>query len=404
MRTIPWIVALLLATGADAQCVGGVCPTSPPTSGWQSAPIEKPHPAVCRITVRGAGAASLGSGTLIASSSAGGLVLTCSHLFDNDRGAIEATFPNLPPQTAKLLAIDRAEDLAVLTIANPSTWPIELADGLRPVGALTAAGYGSNGAYRSITGPILGTATPQGARYPSLQIRGAVRPGDSGGPVLDPQGKLVAVVWGAREGSTYAAYGAPLKRIVEYALDKTRAGRGLPTPGAAEQTPASSIKAPASPAAVVDSNESRLERVPDAPGPGTARLANDVAINARLESIESQLDEPRGCDCPAGAPLWIAAAGVSGPVGLALSAAWLLLGRRRGAQQTQSAPRPIAIDSPPPPQRTTHETHYVPIERDAFARAHQWASEQVARKFPGAVDVLTTLDSLIKQQMNGGEK
>lgn len=62
--------------------------------------------------------------------------------------------------------------------------------------------------------------------------------------------------------------------------------------------------------------------------------------------------------------------------------------------------RPIAVDTPPPPQRTATETHYVPYETDGFARAHQWASEQVARKYPGSIDVLTTLDSLIKQQLN----
>lgn len=61
----------------------------------------------------------------------------------------------------------------------------------------------------------------------------------------------------------------------------------------------------------------------------------------------------------------------------------------------------MPVDTPPPPQAVMHETHYVPYENDRFAHAHQWASEQVARKFPGAVDVLTTLDSLIKQQLGG---
>ena len=43
------------------------------------------------------------------------------------------------------------------------------------------------------------------------------------------------------------------------------------------------------------------------------------------------------------------------------------------------------------------ETHYVPVEKDSFAKAHQWASEQVARKYPGATEVLQAQDSLIKQ-------
>lgn len=66
----------------------------------------------------------------------------------------------------------------------------------------------------------------------------------------------------------------------------------------------------------------------------------------------------------------------------------------------EQAQRPVAVDSPPLPQKVATETHYVPYETDGFARAHQWASEQVARKFPGSVEVLTTLDSLIKQQLN----
>lgn len=63
--------------------------------------------------------------------------------------------------------------------------------------------------------------------------------------------------------------------------------------------------------------------------------------------------------------------------------------------------RPIAIDTPPPPQRVERETHYVPYQADDFARAHQWASEQLARKFPGSVEWLASLDSLIKQQLAG---
>jgi hypothetical protein len=41
------------------------------------------------------------------------------------------------------------------------------------------------------------------------------------------------------------------------------------------------------------------------------------------------------------------------------------------------------------------------VQKDDFARAHQWAREQVARKYPGATEVLTTLESLIKQQLAG---
>jgi hypothetical protein len=55
---------------------------------------------------------------------------------------------------------------------------------------------------------------------------------------------------------------------------------------------------------------------------------------------------------------------------------------------------------PPPPQRVVPETHYVTVEGNEFAKAHQWAAQQVARKYPGTTEVLSTLDALIKQQLN----
>lgn len=103
--------------------------------------------------------------------------------------------------------------------------------------------------------------------------------------------------------------------------------------------------------------------------------------------------------------------GVSGPLAIAVVITGGLVGQRlkqrrptADARATVPSPQsqtpfPIAIDTPPLPQRVVPETHYVPVERDDFARAHQWASEHVARKYPGATEMLTTLDSLIKQQL-----
>jgi hypothetical protein len=112
------------------------------------------------------------------------------------------------------------------------------------------------------------------------------------------------------------------------------------------------------------------------------------------------------------------ALGLSGPLAAAVVVAAGLVGRRlkklgvRSGEQgvghsvvapnsPLAVPNPVVVDSPPLPQRTVPETHYVPYEKDSFARAHQWASEQVARKYPGATEVLQAQDSLIKQHMAG---
>ena len=70
---------------------------------------------------------------------------------------------------------------------------------------------------------------------------------------------------------------------------------------------------------------------------------------------------------------------------------------------TQYRTVPVAVDSPPLPPVVDTERHYVPYETDNYRRAHGWAAEQIARKFPGAGDLLTTMDSLIKQFLAGNK-
>ncbi len=64
---------------------------------------------------------------------------------------------------------------------------------------------------------------------------------------------------------------------------------------------------------------------------------------------------------------------------------------------------PVAIDSPPSPPQVIEANRYVPYETSHFQNAYTWAAAQVARKLPAAVETLTTLDSLIEQQLNARE-
>lgn len=65
---------------------------------------------------------------------------------------------------------------------------------------------------------------------------------------------------------------------------------------------------------------------------------------------------------------------------------------------------PVAIESPPPEPQVVETNRYVPYETSHFQNAYAWAAGQVARKLPAAVETLHTLDSLIKQQMNGRDE
>jgi hypothetical protein len=116
------------------------------------------------------------------------------------------------------VAIDRDADLSALEIAMPPGPAAPIALDVDAAATLTACGFGPSGEYRCIAGRIVGTATSAGQE--SLQIAGAVRSGDSGGGVFDERGQLVAVVWGERDGVTYATSGAPLRQFVERAFGR----------------------------------------------------------------------------------------------------------------------------------------------------------------------------------------
>jgi hypothetical protein len=365
----------------------------------------------CRIYV---GDGSTGSGTLIAKNQSTGLVLTCSHLFDTAAANIVTVFPNGRRYGARLIERDAANDLAALLIRRPEAMPIEVCDD-QPVGVLTACGYGGDGAFRPASGPIVGAVQAVGATYPSLKIGSAVRPGDSGGGVLDEAGRLVGVVWGCRDGQTYLTCCQPLRNFLDRVWQgRHRAGRRAP-----------SVADGRAPIGVED--DPAREPIFDWRAWRTHVDARLAALDADKSTLADRLEQKLAAASPglfsgvSFGKLLVGALGLSGPMALAVVVASGVVGRRvkRSIAETRGptirrgggrCPRPgshttvpIAIDTPPLPQRTVPESHYVPVERDDFARAHQWAREQVARKYPGATEVLTTLESLIRQQLTASK-
>lgn len=338
---------------------------------------------------------SSGSGTLVRRSKSLGLVLTCAHLFDSAGGRIIVSFADGQRFAARLVERDRAHDLAALLIRRPDAEPIAVSEE-EPGGLLSACGYGPDGQLRCFRGNIIGAATAVGAMYHSLTIAGAARPGDSGGGVLNSSGQLVGVIWGQRDGLTYATCGRPVREFLNRVLGRTDwQPPALPGTDAPDKTePPRSDEIEARIRARLESLEERLKQI----------AANKVGFFQGLSVGK----------------LLVGALGLSGPVAAAVIIAGGLAGRRlkqRGATQRVPgmehgvtsalhapgsllpASHPIAVDSPAPPQRTVAETHYVSVEKDSFAKAHQWACEQVARKYPGATEILQAQDSLIKQHL-----
>ena len=342
--------------------------------------------------------ASLGTASLIAHRNEKSYFITCAHLFDDGQGVTTVLFAGETPLRTNLLKLDRQHDLALLETNRVQQIPITVESQIedRP---LVAAGFGSRGKLRATQGNVTGYATPVGARLPSIRIRGAVRPGDSGGPVLNLAGELVAVVWGERGGETYATFGEPLRRI----LSKLPKPSTIPKiqPRQPNLIPVWSSNNPTIPNLSkpndVVPNPTYPLVVPSTPLPTPAAplaVQEPQSEDPSIEESKANVVDRLMTTWQAG-QFALGALSVGGPLGFAAALFFLRVKR------SELSWRRIVVDSEPPPQQVVPETHYVSYENDEFAKAHQWACEQLARKFPGSVEMLTSLDSLIRQQLAG---
>ena len=215
-RMTRWLViaiAMALSRPALAQCPGGVCPV-PPRSQSGAGHYTQPPPYVCRLKNQIGAMACCGTGTLVCVGSDYGAVITCAHLFRDGSGRVTAIFPG-GTYTGKLAAKDVAGDLAIVRLDKRPEIPVcKIAtDYPRQGERVTFGGYGQSGQYREMTGTINGYRETSGGRAQTLEMRGAARQGDSGGPIFNARRELVAVLWGTDGSRVVGSYNG---RICEF--------------------------------------------------------------------------------------------------------------------------------------------------------------------------------------------
>jgi len=205
---IRWLATVLIGAVGGIAWAGAIPPPVPDISGFPlgkifGLPPQTPHPAVVRVVVQERGGMSLGSGALAAVQGPYGLVLTNWHVVRDAAGPITVIFPDGFRSEATVLKVDAEWDLAALAIWRPRTTPIPLATQMPQLGeTLTIVGYGS-GPYRAATGRCLQYLSPGRNQPPEMiELSVAARQGDSGGPILNHQGELAGVLFGASWGRT----------------------------------------------------------------------------------------------------------------------------------------------------------------------------------------------------------
>ncbi len=207
-----FLLADIVAAAAAAQplevssaCPGGQCPLVPSivapsvtAPGQPSADLQVDARAIVRVfNAVGSGRAA-GSGTLVDVGADHGLVVTCAHLFRDGSGTLSVAFPNQQTYAARLVKADAAADLAALVIAPPGVEPIAIAARYPRRGEpLVSCGYGGDGRLWCNRGQALGYVAAAPSRdVETLELSGTARLGDSGGPVLDQNHQLAAVLFG----------------------------------------------------------------------------------------------------------------------------------------------------------------------------------------------------------------
>lgn len=192
-------------------------PTTVKESLEVAAAAPGPRPAVCRIECGAGPSRDCGSGVLVEAREGRAKVLTAWHVVREGRNAITLRWPDGTSGTARVVAWDSAWDLAVLSAAAPAAAPMPIAARPPAVGdRLTLAGYGPVPfTYREASGEVTQFLGPTG-RHPMhmLEVRAAARQGDSGGPIFNARGEVVAVLWGSTGGLTAGSHVSEIRRML----------------------------------------------------------------------------------------------------------------------------------------------------------------------------------------------
>lgn len=178
------------------------------------------EPSVLKVTgVSSCGSGIEGTGFVYAP----GRVMTNAHVVAGvRRPEVETASGRLP---AEVVVYDADLDVAVLSVPGLDAPPLPFAARVRPTMPVAIVGYPEDGPFRIETGRV---RSQQRLRSPNiygqgtvlrdvLSVRAIVRPGNSGGPVLDSAGDTVGVVFAASVTDDETGYALTVDQVRESA-------------------------------------------------------------------------------------------------------------------------------------------------------------------------------------------
>jgi S1-C subfamily serine protease len=215
---------------------------SPPPPRIASAPgVKAASRSVVRVLGTACGLAIEGSGWVAEP----GLIVTNAHVIAGERDTTVQVRGRSPSLPARPVAFDPTDDIAVLSVPGLGLPALSLAGNPPSGDAGAILGYPQNGPFdvrparigrtqEVLTddaygrGPVHRLLTP---------LRGLVRPGNSGGPLVGTDGSVLTTVFaGTVGGRTRGGYGvanSTVERVLAQARSRDAAGAGVGTQGCA---------------------------------------------------------------------------------------------------------------------------------------------------------------------------
>ena len=187
--------------------------------------VRKAARSVVKMSGRACGHGLGGSGWIAGD----GIVVTNAHVVEGANEIKVQVRGRGPIHDATPVWYDDVEDLAILTVPGIRGVPaLRMARDPEPGTPAAALGFPENGPY-TVTAARVGNTT----RIPGFRLHGEgysrrkvtsfvgnIRPGNSGGPVVDGERNVVTMVRGGRRGG-HGSYGVPIE-AVRRALDRAR--------------------------------------------------------------------------------------------------------------------------------------------------------------------------------------
>jgi S1-C subfamily serine protease len=193
---------------------GPAIPVEPPTAEVVNNPVlRRAAPSVVRVLGTACGLGISGSGWVASP----GIVVTAAHVVAGEESTYVVQSGSQARLSARAVAFDPRNDLAVLRVSSLAAAPLRLADP-KPGASVAIVGYPLNGPLDAEPGRIGLTASVLTddaygngpVRRTITSLGGAIRHGNSGGPAIDIDGRVQVTVFAARVGGGEGGgYGIP---------------------------------------------------------------------------------------------------------------------------------------------------------------------------------------------------